>query len=159
MFQASSQEGRADRLAGGGTPRSAHGPITAINVTPLVDVTLVLLIIFMVTAKLIVSHNALPLDLPKAASGGELQEIFSVVLSADGAAQVNGEPLSTDDEILARARGARLSHPDVRAVIRADGTVQHRRVMHVLDLLRLAGLSRIGFAVTPTPVSSAVGAP
>jgi biopolymer transport protein ExbD len=122
--------------------------------TPLVDVTVVLVIIFMVTAKLIVTHNSLPVDLPKAASGGEVQAIFSVVLVADGAAQANGEPLSSDDEVLSRARTALTDHADMRAVIRADGTVQHRRVMHVLDLLRLAGVSRIGFAVTPTPVSA-----
>ena len=138
----------------GAAPGSRHGPITAINVTPLVDVTLVLLIIFMVTAKLIVKHDALTVDLPKAASGGEVQEIFSIVLAADGAAQANGEPLNSDDDVLSRARTALTAHLDVRAVIRADGAVQHRRVMHVLDLLRLAGVSRIGFAVTPVPVSS-----
>jgi biopolymer transport protein ExbD len=138
----------------GEASRSRHGAITAINVTPLVDVTLVLLIIFMVTAKLIVNHNALPVDLPKAASGGEVQEIVSVVLAADGAAQVDGEPLSSDDEVLSRARTALAAHAELRAVIRADGAVQHRRVMHVLDLLRLAGVSKIGFAVTPAPASA-----
>jgi biopolymer transport protein ExbD len=142
-----SQERRAEPVAGEAS-RSKDGAITAINVTPLVDVTLVLLIIFMVTAKLIVNHNALPVDLPKAASGGEVQEIFSVVLAADGAAQADGEPLSSDDDVLSRARTALTAHADLRAVIRADGAVQHRRVMHVLDLLRLAGISRIGFAVT-----------
>jgi biopolymer transport protein ExbD len=133
-------------------PRSAHGAITAINVTPLVDITLVLLIVFMVTAKLIVSHNALSVDLPRAASGSEVQEIISIVLAANGGAQLNGETLPSDEAVLPRARAARA---DVRVVIRADGTVQHQRVMHVLDLLRLAGVSRVAFAVTPAPPPSA----
>jgi biopolymer transport protein ExbD len=132
-------------------PRSAHGAITAINVTPLVDITLVLLIVFMVTAKLIVSHNALSVDLPRAASGSEVQEIISIVLAANGGAQLNGETLPSDEAVLPRARAAGA---DVRVVIRADGTVQHQRVMHVLDLLRLAGVSRVAFAVTPAPPPS-----
>jgi biopolymer transport protein ExbD len=133
-------------------PRSAHGAITAINVTPLVDITLVLLIVFMVTAKLIVSHNALSVDLPRAASGSEVQEIISIVLAANGGAQLNGETLPSDEAVLPRAQAAGA---DVRVVIRADGTVQHQRVMHVLDLLRLAGVSRVAFAVTPAPPPSA----
>jgi len=65
-----------------------NAPITGINVTPLVDITLVLLVIFMVTAKLVVSR-ALPMDLPKAATGGEVQQIFSVSLLANGTRQVD----------------------------------------------------------------------
>ncbi|MGG2334411.1 ExbD/TolR family protein, partial [Salmonella enterica] len=73
--------------------------ITGINVTPLVDITLVLLIIFMVTAKMIVSQSV-PLDLPKAASGVEVQVVFSVVLAADGTAQVDSKTIPNDDAIL-----------------------------------------------------------
>ncbi|HEX7478970.1 MAG TPA: biopolymer transporter ExbD [Polyangiales bacterium] len=129
--------------------RTPHGAITGINVTPLVDITLVLLIIFMVTAKLIVGHQAMPLDLPKAASGNELQEIFSVVLFANGAAQVNGQMLSKDDDLLALASTQARQHKDLRAVIKADGAVFHSRVMHTLDLLRRAGISKIAFGVVP----------
>jgi biopolymer transport protein ExbD len=64
--------------------RSSNGAITGINVTPLVDITLVLLIIFMVTAKLVVRRDAMTLDLPKATTGAEVQEIFSVAILADG---------------------------------------------------------------------------
>jgi biopolymer transport protein ExbD len=122
-------------------------PIVGINVTPLVDITLVLLIMFMVTAKLIVSHDALPVDLPKAASGGEVQEIFVVTLAADGRAQVNGAVLAADDDVLARATAARAANHELRVIINADGAVAHVRVMHVLDLLRQAGVSKIGFGV------------
>jgi len=123
-------------------------PITGINITPLVDITLVLLIIFMVTAKLIVSNRSLNVDLPKAASGDTVQEIFSLALLPSGVIQVNGRDVDGDDELVELARRAR-AHRDLRAVIQADGSVPHRRVMHVLDLLRQAGVSKIGFAVVP----------
>ncbi|MFT3922187.1 MAG: biopolymer transporter ExbD [Myxococcales bacterium] len=122
-------------------------PITGINVTPLVDITLVLLIIFMVTAKLVVSR-AVPLDLPKAATGGEVQQIFSVSLRTDGVSFVDGMQVDSDRELLNRARSALAQHPELRAVVQADGSVEHRRVMHALDVLRQAGLSRVAFGVS-----------
>jgi biopolymer transport protein ExbD len=125
-------------------------PITGINVTPLVDITLVLLIIFMVTAKLVVSR-AVPLDLPKAATGGEVQQIFSVALRADGSTFVDAEAVPQDRDLLARARAALARHPELRAVVQADGSVQHSRVMHALDILRQAGLSRVAFGVQQGP--------
>lgn len=125
----------------------ANTPITGINVTPLVDITLVLLIIFMVTAKLVVS-NAIPMDLPKAATGGEVQQVFSLALGADGRVSVDGTTLSGGDrELLERATAALQRAPELRAVIAADGEVPHRRVMSALDVLRQAGLSRIAFGV------------
>jgi biopolymer transport protein ExbD len=84
-------------------------PITGINVTPLVDITLVLLIIFMVTAKLVVSR-AVPMDLPKAATGGVVQEIFSVSVPADQTLVLEGKAL-TDSELLGRARAALAKNP------------------------------------------------
>ena len=69
------------------------GLISGINVTPLVDVTLVLLIIFMVTARIIHSQG-MPMDLPKAAKGEQVQTIFSVELTADKKTYVDSkEPL------------------------------------------------------------------
>jgi biopolymer transport protein ExbD len=129
------------------------GPITGINVTPLVDVTLVLLIVFMVTAKLIVQQQALEVDLPHAATGTDVQEVFSLVLFQDGRLELNGAPLRDDEEVLARADEARADHGDLRAIIQADAGVTHGRVTHVLDLLRRAGISKIGFGVVPLPVA------
>jgi biopolymer transport protein ExbD len=134
-------------VAGGALGRGRSGAITGINVTPLVDITLVLLIIFMVTAKLIVNRSAMAVDLPKASTGSEVQEILSVVLGSGGQAQVNGEALSDDEAILKYAEQAFAKKSDVRAVIQADGTVQHARVMHALDLMRQAGISKVGFGV------------
>ena len=124
-------------------------PITGINVTPLVDITLVLLIIFMVTAKLVVSR-AVPMDLPKAATGGEVQQVFSVVLLPDHSIQVDGQKLD-EPQLLDRARSALKAHPELRAVIDADGNVPHNRVLSTLDVLRQAGLSRVAFGVAPKP--------
>lgn len=121
-------------------------PITGINVTPLVDITLVLLIIFMVTAKLVVSR-AMPLDLPKAATGSEVQQVFALSLKADGGTFVDGSATPSDQELLQRARVALGKNPELRAVVQADGVVPHRRVMHALDVLRQAGIARIAFAV------------
>ena len=136
---------------GGFSSSKPSQPITGINVTPLVDITLVLLIIFMVTAKLVVSR-AVPLDLPRAATGGEVQEIFSVALLASGELQVDGAPVADDRKLLRLARGAQARNRELRAVVRADGVVQHQRVMHALDVLRQAGVVRIAFAVAPGPL-------
>lgn len=134
------------------------GLISGINVTPLVDVVLVLLIIFMVTAKIIVSQG-MPMDLPKAAGGESLQTIFSVELAADGRTRVDSEPVANDAAISGLARAAHNRNKDLRAVIRADKTVEHGRVIHVLDLLKRAGIAKIAFAVSPSTEGVPVEAP
>ena len=126
------------------------GMVSGINVTPLVDITLVLLIIFMVTAKLIVSQS-LPLDLPKAANGQEIQLIFGLELHANGDTLVDGKKVPNDDAIFPLAKEAQAKNPELRAVIRADTSVQHGRVIRALDLLKQAGVSKIAFGVTPVP--------
>jgi biopolymer transport protein ExbD len=131
------------------------GLINGINVTPLVDVMLVLLVIFMVTAKIIVQQG-MPMDLPKSASGESMQTIFSVDMSTDGKARVDSKPVADDEQILPLARAAKAGNKEIRAVIRADKKVEHGRVIHVLDLLRQGGIAKIAFAVSPTAASSAV---
>jgi biopolymer transport protein ExbD len=134
-------------MAGGST--EADDAITGINVTPLVDITLVLLIIFMVTTK-IVLNQTVPLDLPKAATGtSDVQVVFSIILAADGRAMVDTKSIPNDDAILQLARDAQTQHPDLRAVIKADSAVTHGRVIHVLDLLKQAHVNKIAFGVTP----------
>ena len=137
-------------MAGGAVDTDTDETITGINVTPLVDVMLVLLIILIVTAKHIVSQSV-PLDLPKAASGTEVQVVFSIVLAADGTAQVDSKNIPNDDAILALARDAHTTNNELRAVIKADSAVSHGRVIHVLDLLKQAGVGKIAFGVTPVP--------
>ena len=134
-------------MAGGA--QQADDAITGINVTPLVDITLVLLIIFMVTTK-IVLNQTVPLDLPKAATGtSDVQTVFSIVLAADGSTQVDSKPVPNEDAILGLAKKAHEGNPDLRAVIKADQTVPHGRVIRVLDLLKQAEVSKIAFGVSP----------
>jgi biopolymer transport protein ExbD len=137
-------------MAGGA--QDSDDAITGINVTPLVDIMLVLLIIFMVTTRLIDNKNV-PLDLPKAATGtDQIQTVFSVVLAADGQTLVNSTVLSNDDAILPLAKDALSKNKDLRAVIKADSQVAHGRVIHVLDLLKQAQILKIAFGVvSPGP--------
>jgi len=135
-------------MAGGSQADNGDDGIVGINVTPLVDITLVLLIIFMVVAKMVVSQSV-PLDLPKAASGTDVQVVFAVELYANGDILVDQKKLANDDALFPLAREGHAKTPDVRAVIKADGTVQHQRVIHVLDLLKQAGIAKIAFGVTP----------
>ena len=137
-------------MAASGSSGDDDGMVSGINVTPLVDITLVLLIIFMVTAKLIVSQS-LPLDLPKAANGQEVQMIFGVELHANGDTVVNGKKIANDAAVLPLAKEELAKNPDLRAVIRADTTVQHGRVITVLDLLKTGGITKIAFGVAPIP--------
>ncbi len=119
------------------------GIIEGINVTPLVDITLVLLVIFIVTAKLVVTP-AVPLDLPKASQSEELQTILSISVLANGSIRSDG--VATDEAKLGlRARSALARDPELRAVIQADRAVAHGRVMAVLDTLKSAGVTRVAF--------------
>jgi biopolymer transport protein ExbD len=119
--------------------------ITSINVTPLVDVTLVLLIIFMVTAKLIAGQG-IPLDLPKAKTAGATQTVLNVAIDAKGGILANGEKVASDAELRLRAGKALKDNPELRTVISASASASHGNVMHVLDTVRDAGISRVAFA-------------
>jgi biopolymer transport protein ExbD len=119
--------------------------IVGINVTPLVDVTLVLLIIFMVCARLIASQ-AIPLDLPKAATAGETQTVFTVSIDRDGKMFVDGAPIANDDALRSSARSALFKTKDVRVVVQASATATHGAVLHAVDELRSVGITRIAFA-------------
>ena len=134
-------------MAGGAEPQDEES-ITGINVTPLVDITLVLLIIFIVTAKIIVTP-AVPLDLPHATQSEELQVVFSVIVPVSGPTLVNGEPAATDDAVRSLAREAFSKDPATRAVINADGAVPHRRVIELLDALKSAGIAHVAFGALP----------
>jgi len=121
---------------------------SGINVTPLVDIMLVLLVIFMVTAKLIVAQT-MPMDLPKAQSGGEQQIVFAVAIAPNGAMTVDSKPIADGKQLLALARAAKAKSPDLRAVIAADTTVPHGKVVKAMDFLKQGGVAKIAFAVSP----------
>jgi biopolymer transport protein ExbD len=130
------------------TSSPAGETLASINVTPLVDVMLVLLAIFMITARLDDDH-ALPIDLPKAASGEAEQRILNIVIDRAGARTVDGTPAPDDDTLRALALDSFTKHPDVRTIIQASKFAEHGAVMRVLDTLRLAGINKVAFAVEP----------
>jgi biopolymer transport protein ExbD len=137
-------------MAGGAKDGNGNGIIGGINVTPLVDITLVLLIIFMVTAKLVIApSSALPLTLPKSATGEAMQVIFAISITKDGSVFIDGKPAPDDATVKARAADELARHPDLRAVIQADGDVPHKRIIHIMDLLSQAHLTQIAFGIVP----------
>ena len=132
----------------GGSQGDVDEGIVGINVTPLVDITLVLLIIFIVTAKIVVAP-AVPVDLPHATQSEEMQVVFSVIVPVSGPTLVNGDPANDDATLLRLAEQAAQADKEVRAVLSADGAVPHRQIIHTLDLLKRAGIARIAFGALP----------
>ena len=131
---------------GADSANASEEGIVGINVTPLVDITLVLLIVFMVTAKLIVSH-AVPFDLPKAATGGATQVVFTVAIDAAARIQADGRVMKDDEELKQVAKEALARDKELRTVVQASTAVPHGTVIHVLDELRKVGVRRIAFGV------------
>ncbi len=127
-------------------------PITGINVTPLVDVVLVLLIILMVTAGYIVSKT-IPVDLPKGSTGETTTITLAITVDGKGETYLDGTPLAAS-ELRGRIRAAHQKSPETRAVIAADGSVQHRKVVAVIDLLRQEGVNKFAINVEPDELPS-----
>ena len=125
----------------------ADDMISGINITPLVDVVLVLLVVLMVTSSYLASQG-IPVDPPKGATGENTASILSVSLTREGALFLDGKP-TADREFRERVRGAYASNHDVRAVIAADGGSAHRSVVHVIDLLRQERVTRFALNVDP----------
>lgn len=121
--------------------------IVGINVTPLVDVVLVLLVVLMVTAGFVVA-KALPVDLPSGATGEAVHKTMAISIDAEGRTFVDARP-AAEGELRAAMRAARRADPDVRAMIAADGRAAHRSVVQVLDLLRQEGIVRFAINVRP----------
>ncbi|MDX2021065.1 MAG: biopolymer transporter ExbD [Deltaproteobacteria bacterium] len=120
--------------------------ITEINVTPLVDIVLVLLIVFMVTTTYMVNPS-LKVDLPKAASGSETQKSsLALSLDKDGKLFLNGE--SADETKVKAFIAAELpKNADLQAVIAADKSVPHGDVVHVIDVVKRAGVKKFAINV------------
>ena len=117
-------------------------PITDINVTPFVDVVLVLLVVFIVTAKLIVARGV-EIDKPKAATGGEVQSTLRVSVNAGGDLFVNGDKFGSDAAAVARIKEIAATSSKPKAIIAGDRKVVYDGVMHALDLVQQAGVTAI----------------
>ena len=129
----------------GGARQDDDEIISDINVTPFVDVSLVLLIIFMVTATYIVAQS-IPVDLPKAGTGEDVVTTFAVTLTTDGKMYLDGA--STDEASLKnKIRAAKSENDDIRIVIAADKAVSHGRVVRVIDIVRKEGIAKFAINI------------
>jgi len=126
---------------------NADEPISGINVTPLVDVVLVLLVVMMVTATYIASR-AIPIDLPSGKTGEASQPQLAISVDRKGALYLDGSAVDVAT-LRARLQSARMKSKDLRAVIAADGSVPHRQVVQVIDLLRQERIVRFAINVNP----------
>ena len=122
--------------------------ISQINVTPLVDVMLVLLVIFMVTAPIL--QQGVAVNLPQvragALAGEEIQLVVSV--AADGATYLNDARL-TEPELVAKLRAILQEQPQRQVFLRGDSSLPYGEVMKVVALVKEAGVERLGMVTEP----------
>jgi biopolymer transport protein ExbD len=116
--------------------------ITDINVTPFVDVLLVLLVVFMVTAKLIVARGV-DIDKPKAATGGEVQSTLRVSVNDKGELFVNGDKYTDDAAAVTRIKALAATVDKPKAIIAGDRRTAYGGVMRAIDLVQQAGITAI----------------
>ena len=121
--------------------------ITGINVTPLVDITLVLLVVLMVTASYVASR-AIPMELPRGATGEAISPTLSVSIDKDGQTFLDAVPIA-EPALRTRIKTAHDADPETRAVIAADGRVPHAKVVHIIDLLRRENVTKFSINVDP----------
>lgn len=124
-------------------------PMSEINVTPFVDVMLVLLIIFMVAAPLLTV--GVPVDLPKTAAGAlpsDSEEPLTVTVTATGDVQIQTTPVARE-ELIAKLRAIAAERTSDRVYLRADGAIAYAQVMQVMGALNAGGFSNVGL-VTDT---------
>ena len=140
---------------GGGDEDLGSQTISGINVTPLVDITLVLLIIFMVTATVIVNAG-IKVELPKASAGADqARTTLALTMTKDGTLYLNGEK-SSDQAVAAYIARTLPGNPELQAIIGADRVVPHGDVVHLIDLVKRSGVRR--FAINVDPSGGGAGA-
>ena len=132
----------------------APKPMSEINVTPMVDVMLVLVAIFIITAPLLAS--TIRLDLPKtdAAKAAVTPRFVTLVIDKSGQAFLDDKPLQPD-ELARRLMETASQNPDTEVQLRADEAVPYGKVVEVMGLAQKAGLNRIGFVAEPEPAPTA----
>lgn len=132
--------------------------ITGINVTPMVDIVLVLLIVFMVTANFIV-RETVEVDLPHAANAGEtVQGLLNIVLDKTGQLFADGAPVS--EEVLSQSvADAVAKDPTTRAIISADQSLPYGRVMHLIDVVKGRGIAKFALNIEKDAVAAPAKAP
>jgi biopolymer transport protein ExbD len=137
-------------MAGGAVRR--RGIIAEINVTPLVDIMLVLLIIFMLTAHLI-ARQAIEIELPRASQSTALPPtILAITLKADGALFLNDRPV-TPAALRDAIRAAVARDPKAQAIVAGDKRVSHGRVIWVLDTVKSLGITQFAIQIDPAAIT------
>ena len=133
---------------GGFEDKTGVAPMAEINTTPLVDVMLVLLVIFIITAPLF--HQAVPVDLPKvdATKLEDKPEVIQLAIDEAGTIFWNGDAIHRD-ALPARLEAARGANPEVH--LRADRGTRYERVAEVMAAAQAAGISKIAFVTEPAP--------
>jgi biopolymer transport protein ExbD len=133
-------------MAGFQTGSGDDDVIAGINVTPLVDITLVLLIIFMVTTSYIVKEQ-IKVDLPRAASGeAEVQSTLTFKITEDGEYFLDAKP-ATLAEIGRVVKSRAAADPKLRAIIAADKSVEYGRVVDLIDTIKQNGLEKFALNI------------
>ncbi len=125
-------------------------PMSDINMTPLIDVMLVLVVIFIITAPLLASSIRLDLPRSDAATPNDAPKFVLLVVDKAGQAFVNDKPVARDELARQLTRIAGLN-PDAEVQLRADEAVPYGRVVEIMGVAQKAGLSRIGFVADPKP--------
>jgi len=132
-----------------------RGLITDINVTPLVDIMLVLLIIFMLTAHLI-ARQAIEVQLPKASQSSTANPTtLAITLSREGRMYLNGAQI-TPEALRAAVQSAVAKDPKTQAIIAGDKNVSHGRVVWVLDVLKSLGVTSFAIQIDPAGMTPPV---
>lgn len=127
-------------------------PLSEINVVPLVDIILVVLIIFMVTAPMFIKPT-INVNLPKAASGDQTAPSkLNIALTADGRINLNGV-FADEAQVSQRAAEELSKNPDVQAIISADKDVAHGRVVSVLDIVKSVGVKKFAISIDKATVN------
>jgi biopolymer transport protein ExbD len=131
-----------------GSSMDHDGEISGINVTPLVDIMLVLVIILMVTAEF-TKYRTVPISLPKVNAAAMKREPHKVALTVepDGDVFWNDKKIKDVTTLPGRLKMAKKAHSDVAVILRAEGQTQYSQLLVLLDEVKLAGISKVGLAV------------
>lgn len=131
-----------------GSASGNESEISGINITPLVDIMLVLVIILMVTAEF-TKYRTVPIALPKVNAAAVKKEPQKVALTV----QMNGDVIWNDrkiddlNKLPAMLKTAKKLQPEVAVILRAEGDIQYRQLLGILDEVKMAGIAKVGLAV------------
>jgi biopolymer transport protein ExbD len=134
--------------------RGTAQPMAEINTTPLVDVMLVLLVIFIITAPLFT--HAIKLDLPNAQAPSSPEKPETITLSINGHGDLywNDEAIADLPELARRFAGAASKRPEPELHLRADRETRYQRIAEVMSAAQQAGMAKIGFVTDPKPANA-----